>query len=93
MTAEDVTDPALRAMLEAFDRMPVIPGPDGETYDLGDPSQLAAVKAGWLRGGFDDAGLWPGPADPREILRRLIRRQAEKDYESIIDGAAAGGTS
>ena len=64
-------------------------GPQGGRFDLGDPSQLATVKTGWMRGGFDEDGLWPEPADPREILRRVIRRQAEADYESIIDGSAA----
>ena len=89
VTADDVEDPQLRAMLVAFDRMPVVPGPQGGRFDLGDPSQLATVKTGWMRGGFDEDGLWPEPADPREILRRVIRRQAEADYESIIDGSAA----
>ncbi len=93
VTAKDVTDPGLRAMLEAFDRMPMVPGSDGREFDLGDPSQLAEVRAGWLRGGFDDAGLWPDPADPREILRRIIRRQSEADYESIIDGSAAANAA
>ena len=89
VTADDVEDPQLRAMLVAFDRMPVVPGPQGGRFDLGDPYQLATVKTGWMRGGFDEDGLWPEPADPREILRRVIRRQAEADYESIIDGSAA----
>jgi len=71
----------------------MVSGPDGAEFDLGDPSQLAAVKAGWLRGGFDDAGLWPVNADPREILRRVIRRQSQADYESIIDGSAAASAA
>ena len=87
VVAADVTDPELKAMLEAFDAMPTVPGPDGEPLDLGDPAALAEIKAGWLRGGFDDAGLWDSDADPGEILRRIVRRQAGAHYAAISDGS------
>ncbi|MAD78785.1 MAG: hypothetical protein CMJ51_05385 [Planctomycetaceae bacterium] len=86
VVADDVSDPELKAMLEAFDAMPTVPGPDGEVLDLGDPAALSEIKAGWLRGGFDDAGLWPADADPGEILRRIVRRQAEANYLAIAAG-------
>ena len=96
VTAGDVDDPELRSMIEAFDAMPLVPGIDGRRFDLSDPSQLAEVKAGWLRDGFAGHELWPDPADPAEILRRIIRKQTRANYESIIDGTAAaraGGVS
>ncbi len=84
--AADVDDPELQAMLEAFDRMPVVPGPDGRTFDLADPGVLAEVKAGWLRGGFEEDGLWPADADPGEILRRIVRDQTRDRYRAIVEG-------
>ena len=86
MIAADVEDPELKAMLEAFDRMPSVPGPDGRRFDLADPGVLAEVKAGWLRGGFEGDGLWPADADPGEILRRIVRDQTREDYRGIVEG-------
>jgi len=51
VTAEDVNDPTLAAMLEAFDALPTVPGPDGQRFDLNNPADLEAVKGGWLRVG------------------------------------------
>ena len=91
VTADMVDDPQLRRMLEAFDAMPVVPGPDGSSFDLADPSLLATVKAGWLRDGFVDDGLWPEHADPGEILRRVIRKECRARYESILEQAPDDG--
>lgn len=91
VTADTVEDPTLRGMLERFDAMPVVTGPAGATWDLDDPSVLAEVKAGWLRGGWSDAGLWPTESDPTEMFRRLVRRQAEADYRSVLEAARSSG--
>ena len=91
VTADMVDDPELRAMLTAFDAMPVVTGPAGATYDLADPAVLAEVKAGWLRGGWSDAGLWSAESDPTEMFRRLVRRQAEADYRRVIAGGETTG--
>ena len=91
VTADMVDDSTLREMLERFDAMPIVVGPSGKEWNLSDPSLLAEVKAGWLRGGWADAGLWSTEDDPTEMFRRLVRRQAEADYESILDLARSPG--
>jgi ABC-type Fe3+ transport system substrate-binding protein len=91
VTAAMVDDPDLKSMLLAFDAMPVVTGPAGASYDLSNPDLLAEVKAGWLRGGWSDAGLWPSESDPTEMFRRLIRRQARADYDRVIRGEGRSG--
>lgn len=84
VTASDVSDPELKAMLERFDALPRVEGPDGVVYDMNDPEDLAAIKAGWLRGGWDDAGLWPAEADPGMVLRRVWGDWFAEQYRAII---------
>lgn len=84
VTADDVDDPELKDMLERFDRMPTVPGPDGAFFDLADPDVLGEVKAGWLRGGWASADLWPEDADPSHFLRRRLGAFFSKEYEAII---------
>ena len=85
VTAADVEDPELKSMLERFDAMPPVRGPDGRTYDLGDPEVLAEVKAGWLRDGWKDAELWPEHAEPSMVLRRELGEWFAAQYESIVN--------
>lgn len=87
--AEDVTDPELKAMLKQFDAMPVVHGPGGTAYPLEDPEVLAAVKAGWLRGGWADAKLWPSEANPTQVLRRTAREFFRKNYAAISEQPVA----
>ena len=84
VTAADVEDPELKEMLRRFDAMPSVPGPDGKEFDLADPSVLAEVKAGWLRGGWESDGLWPENADPSHFLRRSLGGFFVEQYESIL---------
>ena len=78
--AEDVADPELKAMLTAFDAMPLLPGPDGTNMALWDPANLATLRAGWLKGEWKDKGLWPAGTSPANDLRRrcaaLVAEQA-----------------
>ena len=89
VTASDVTDPDLRAMLEAFDAMPTIDGPDDQQFELHDVTHLGAVKAGWLRGGFKDAGLWPAEADPTELARRRWSAFYRTQYDRVRRGGGS----
>lgn len=84
VTAADVEDPQLKSMLERFDAMPSVRGPDGSTYDLGDPSVLAEVKAGWLRDGWKEDGLWPKYAEPASVLRLELGEWFAQQYRSIV---------
>lgn len=70
LTAAGARDPALKSMLEAFDALPLVPGPNGAVHDLNDAGQLAAVRAGWLKGGWKDANLWNANDAPAEVLRQ-----------------------
>ena len=84
VTADDVDDPDLKAMLEQFDAMPTVVGPDGVTYDMSDPEVLATVKAGWLRGGWNEDGLWPEFAEPAMVLRRHWGEWFADQYQAVI---------
>jgi iron(III) transport system substrate-binding protein len=92
VTAEDVNDPTLKAMLEAFDAMPLIPGPDGESIALGDEANLERLRDGWLRGGWKDAGLWPPDAARTEVMRATMTRFFREQYERVLElaGPSAG---
>jgi len=84
VTAADVENPRLKTMLEQFDAMPDVPGPDGERISLADPGNLAEVKAGWLRGGWSEADLWPEDADPAQYMRRDLGRFFLEQYQTIV---------
>lgn len=90
VTAEMVDDPQLKRWLEHFDAMPVIPGPDGASHELADPSQLRILAEGWIgRSGrppaWADAGLWPKGERGAEALRRRLRDFFEAQYRAILD--------
>ena len=76
--AEEVEDPELRAMLEAFDSLPPIPMPNGKTADLNDPEVLAEVKSGWLRDGFQSKGWW----DPESSGTMALQGRASSFFLS-----------
>jgi len=90
VTAEDVNDPTLAAMLEAFDALPTVPGPDGQRFDLNNPADLEAVKGGWLRGGWADERLWPEAARPTDVLRRRLGAFFRRQYADIVRMAETG---
>jgi hypothetical protein len=81
--AADVADPSLAAMLEKFDALPTITGPQDAILRLDDPSSLAEIKAGMLRGGWKDAGLWSKEANPTQVFRRNAREFFRSNYKAI----------
>lgn len=95
VTAADVADPTLRRMLEHFDAMPEVRRPDGGRIELAAGPDLAArlaeVRAGWLREGWKDQGLWSPETAPAEELRREFRRFFEAQYRAVL--ALAAGSS
>ena len=84
VTAEDVDDPDLKAMLVDFDAMPTVAGPDGTLYDLSDPEVLQTVKKGWLRDGWKGQGLWPDEADPAQYMRRTLGEFFAQRYRALL---------
>jgi ABC-type Fe3+ transport system substrate-binding protein len=89
VTAGMVEDADLRRMLELFDALPVVRGPDGASYALDDESSLGPVRAGWLKRGWNDKQLWAAEADPGQVLRRQAAQFFRGQYEQIVRIAAA----
>ncbi len=83
--AEDVADPQLRAMLENFDAMPEVAGPDGGVIGLALRDGRSLVKAGWLRGVWDGKGLWPPDASPTTEFRRRVGTFFDDRYREVIE--------
>jgi hypothetical protein len=84
LLASDAKDPTLRAMLEAFDAMPFVPGPNGTRIDLADESTLAQVREGWMRGKWQDAGLWGANDVPADVLRRILSDGFKANLQRVI---------
>ena len=86
--ADDVTDPGLKAMILAFDTMPVLPAPGGTTLALWDPANLATLKTGWLKGEWKAEGLWPAGTSPAIDLRRRCAAMVAEQV-GLMDQASA----
>jgi hypothetical protein len=89
VTAAEVADPTLRRMLELFDAMPTLPGPDGRERSLADREERAEVRNGWLRGRWRESGLWPAESSPATELRRRCGEFFERNYREILELAAS----
>ncbi len=83
--ATDAKDPTLRAMLEAFDAMPVVPGPNGTTLNLADEPLLAIVRDGWMRGKWKEYGLWGANDAPADVLRRILTEACAANFRRVIE--------
>lgn len=83
-TADMVKDPQLAAMLRAFDMLPSVAGPDGKQFDLNDPSVLAEVRAGWLKGGWKGKGLWDPLDAPADVLRQQFAAFFREQFQRVI---------
>ena len=79
MTVEHST----KRMLELFDAMPTVKGPDGAEYSLATREHLKAVKNGWLDRVWGDAGLWPAQGNPRDVMQRDFDRRFRENYRAI----------
>jgi ABC-type Fe3+ transport system substrate-binding protein len=78
VTAADVDDPPLKAMLERFDRMPAAPGPDGGELSMKTDEHLAKI-----RDAMSDETLWPPNANPRDVLRLQFGEFFADHYRQI----------
>jgi ABC-type Fe3+ transport system substrate-binding protein len=84
LSAAEARDPRLRAMLEAFDALPVVPGPAGARLSLDDEASLAVVRKGWIEGGWAGAGLWDPNDAPVEVLRRVFAAFFRAQFERVV---------
>jgi hypothetical protein len=86
VTAADVSDPTLKAMLEAFDAMPSVRAPDGTLHDLATREGRAAVAAGYLakNPAWAGTGLWLDGSSPADELRRLLGAAVAERYAEVV---------
>lgn len=80
VTADDVSDAGLKAMLTDFDALPRIPGPNGASLDLADAPALGEIRNGWIKGGWAKDGLWDAQSPPIDALRKLIGEYFRRRY-------------
>ena len=85
VTAGDVSDPQLKRMLELFDQIPEVPGPDDSSWSLSTPEGRAKIKSGWIRRGWADAGLWDEEANPKRALRRYLSTRFTDNYRQVVE--------
>ena len=84
VTADEISNPELKKMLELFDRIPEVPGPNGGTWSLSTREGRAKIKNGWLKRGWSDADLWDPEANPARALRRYLSTRFLKNYTEIL---------
>ncbi len=84
VTADDVDDPQLRAMLAAFDAMPTVRTPDGSRVSLDTREGRQAVRSGWLRGDWEERHLWPTESTGAETLRREFATFFNAQYDEVV---------
>ena len=89
VTADDVEDPELRAMLGAFDAMPVLATPDGDSISLDAASDRAMIKSGWLRDGWREDNLWNAQQRGLDAFRQEAGRFFRKQYAQVRSGGGA----
>jgi ABC-type Fe3+ transport system substrate-binding protein len=85
VTAADVGDPTLKAMLEAFDAMPEIDAPEGASVSAATREGRAAIRDGWIKGNWRSAGLWPEGASSVDELRRRFGAFYSAQYRRIVE--------
>jgi iron(III) transport system substrate-binding protein len=84
VTAKDVSDPELAAMLEAFDEMPLYDTNTEEQISMNTPEERKTLKYGWLRDEWFDDGLWHHEDHGSGALRRVSANYFILQYEQII---------
>ena len=82
--AGDVQDPELRLMLERFDALPSVPMPNDTVADLNDPNVLSAVKAGWLRDGFQSMDWWDPESSGTLALQTRASSFFLNQYQRVV---------
>ena len=89
---EDVTDPELKRMLELFDALPEIAGPDDQRLQLSEEQSLEVIRTGWLKQQWKDFGLWNPETTPADEMRRQFGQFFRENYRRIVE-LAEGASS
>ena len=80
-----ITEARLRHMLELFDAMPTIDGPDGRSLSLASEESLVEIRNGWLKGQWANAKLWNAQASPPDVMRRRFAEFFRENYLRIVE--------
>lgn len=91
VTADDVDDPALAAMLRDFDALPPVPGPGGAELRLDVEADLPEIKRLWLDGEGAAQGLHAPQDTPEDALRRRLVAAFLARYRRVVETAATAG--
>ena len=84
VTSADVEDENLKALLAAFDAMPLFDGVDSEE-DLSTADGRAAIKNGWLKDGLRGRGLWHLEDQGSNALRQISAKFFLNQYQYILE--------
>ena len=84
VTANDVSDPELSAMLEAFDAMPSFVTNENTKLAMDSPESRKILKYGWLRNQWKDEYLWHPEDHGLGALRRIGAEYYYLQYESVL---------
>jgi len=86
VTADQVSDPTLREMVTLFDAMPSLPGADGGSeLSLTDATHLGVLRAGWVKGGWKERGLWSAEETPVDAMRKRFGAFFRANYRKIVE--------
>jgi len=85
VTAEDVDDETLSAMLEAFDAMPSFLTNDQSMLSMKTPDNRKTLKYGWLRDQWSEDDLWHTEDHGSPALKREAAKFFSGRYESIVE--------
>ena len=92
VTADQVSDPTLREMLVLFDAMPSLASPEGD-LSLTDAAHLGVLRAGWVKGGWKEHGLWSAEETAADAMRKKFGAFFRANYRKIIEMAATSNAA
>jgi len=84
VTAQDVDDPELAAMLEAFDAMPTFVTNEDTQLGMDSPENRKVLKYGWLRNQWVGEQLWHPEDRGSGALRRTSADYFNRQYEEVL---------
>ena len=84
VTENDVDDSQLKAMLVAFDAMPLFITNENEQLDMDSIVNRKVLKYGWLRDQWSDENLWHPEDHGSSAFRRIGADYFNLQYEAVL---------
>jgi iron(III) transport system substrate-binding protein len=87
VTAEDVDNMQLKAMLTAFDAMPTFATKSGDELSMESKDNRKALKYGWMRKSDwnENGNLWHVESNGTETMRRMAAEFFIHQYELVVE--------